>query len=158
GNLIDHELAAGDAAAACASGVALVRALEGTRDEYSLAFARLNLCAAWLALEECAQARSVAHAAWPQAMVFELQHYGAGYLALLAALERRPKAAAQLLGYADAIYAARSETSEMNESNAMMRAQALASTTLGDATFARLHAQGAAQRDADIAALAFATE
>jgi predicted ATPase/DNA-binding winged helix-turn-helix (wHTH) protein len=158
GNLIDHELAAGDAEAACVSGVALVRALEGTRDEYSLAFARLNLCGAWLARDDSEQARSVAQSAWPQARAFDLQHCCAAYLALLAALEKRPNAAAQLLGYADAIYSARGETREMNESNAMMRAQAMAAASLGDAAFARLHAQGAAQRDADIAALAFATE
>jgi hypothetical protein len=47
----------------------------------------LNLCAAWLALDDCGRARSVAQAAWPQSVVFELQHYAAAYLALLAALE-----------------------------------------------------------------------
>ncbi len=158
GNLIDHELAAGDAAAAAASGTALVGALEGSRDEYSLAFARLNLFAAWLAQDDRVQARSVAQAAWPQAMVFELQHYCAGYLALLAALEARPRAAARVLGYAEAIYAAREETRETNEAAALARAQALARAALGDAGFERLHAEGARLRDADIAALGFGEE
>ena len=52
GNLVDHELAAGDAAAAARSGAALVATLQGTRNEYSMAFARINLCAAYLALDD----------------------------------------------------------------------------------------------------------
>ena len=68
GNLVDHELAAGDAAAAARSGAALVATLQGTRNEYSMAFARINLCAAYLALDYPAQARPVARAAWPQAV------------------------------------------------------------------------------------------
>ena len=82
GNLIDSELAAGDASGAAESGAEFVAALQGTRHEYTLAYARINLCAALLALDKCAQARSVAQAAWPQALAFEMQHYGASYFAL----------------------------------------------------------------------------
>lgn len=156
GNLIDAELAAGDARGAAQSGAELVAALHGTRDEYSLAFARLNLCAAWLALGDCAQAREAAHAAWPQARAFELQHYAAAYLALLAALEDRPDTAARLLGYAEAVYGARHEAREANEAGAIERAATLARHALGDAAFAQAHAHGAALRDPEIAALAFA--
>ena len=155
GNLIDHELAAGDAHAAVRSGTALVTALQGTRHEYSLAFARLNLGAAWLALDDCAQARSVAEAAWPQAVVFELQHCAGAYLALLAALEARPRTAARLLGYAEATYAARKEARETNEAAAMQRAHALVRAALADVDFKWLLAEGAALRDADISSLAF---
>jgi len=158
GNLIDAELAGGDALGAAQSGAEFVAALQGTRHEYSLAYARLNLCAAWLALDDCAQARSVAQVAWPQAVMFELQHYAAGYLALLAALEARPRTAARLLGYAEAIYAAREEARETNEAAAMTRAHTLARAALGDTGFAGLHAEGATLCDTDITALAFGSE
>ncbi|HUL65316.1 MAG TPA: winged helix-turn-helix domain-containing protein [Burkholderiaceae bacterium] len=158
GNLIDAELAAGDARGAAQSGAAHVAALRGTRHEYSLAYARLNLCAALLALGDCAHVRPIAQAAWPQAIVFELQHYGAGYLALLAALESRPRAAARLLGYAEAIYEARKETRETNEAVAMTRATVLSKAALGDAGFKAARAEGATLRDAEIGALAFATD
>ncbi len=104
GNLIDHELAAGNAAAAVQAGQALTAELERTRHVYSLGFARLNLCAACLVLGDLAQARAVGAAAWPAAIAFDLQHAAAAYLALLAALEGRPRAAARLLGYAEASY------------------------------------------------------
>jgi hypothetical protein len=155
GNLIDHELAAGNAEAAAHTGATLVATLQGTRDEYSLAFARINLCAALLALDDSARARSVAQAAWPQAVLFDLQHVAAAYLALLAALEARATAAAQLLGYAQAIYAAREETHEANETNAMTRAQGLARVALGDTAFEQAHAEGATLHDREIAGLAF---
>jgi hypothetical protein len=155
GNLIDHELAAGDAAAAARTGTALVEALQHTRDEYSLAFARINLCAAYLALGDHAQARMAVRAAWPQALAFELQHAAAAYLALLAALEGRPASAARLMGYASGIYAAREETIEANEAAAMSRARDLAVAALGEQDFRRAHAQGASLRDSEVAALAF---
>ncbi|HEU5297389.1 MAG TPA: winged helix-turn-helix domain-containing protein [Burkholderiaceae bacterium] len=155
GNLIDHELAAGDAAAAARSGAALVAWLQGTRDEYSLAFARINLCAALLALGDVAQALTVAQAMWPQAMRFELQHAAAAYLALLAALQQRPRAAARLAGYAQATYDARAEAVEANEAVAMGRARALAVAALGETAFARAQSDGATLGDADIAPVAF---
>ncbi len=158
GNLVDHELAAGDAAAAARSGAALVAALQGSRNEYSLAFARINLCAAHLALDDPVQARPVAHAAWPQAMRFELQHPAAAYLALLAALEQRPRAAARLLGYTQATYAAREEVIEANEAAASTRARLLATAVLGEAAFVQAHADGATLRDIDIAELAFSRD
>jgi len=155
GNLIDHELAAGDAAAAAATGARLVRQLEGSRHDYSLALARINLCAALLALDDCTQAQAVAQACWPQALAFDLPHVAAVYLALLAALQSRPQVAARLLGYADASYAARHEPHEGNEAQALSRGRALAMAALGTAAFAAGHAEGAALRDAEIATLAF---
>lgn len=155
GNLIDHELAAGDAAGAARTGAALVAVLGGTRQEYSLAFARINLCAAHLALDDAAQARAVAQAAWAQAVAFDLLHVAAAYLALLAALEQRPHAAALLLGHAEQAYAARAEAIETNEAAAMRRARTLAQAALGEAGFAQAHSNGRRLRAARIADLGF---
>jgi hypothetical protein len=75
---------------------------------------------------------------------------------LLAALEGRPRAAAQLVGYSEAIYAARGEVREGNETAATDRARTLAVAALGDA-FDRCRAAGATLRDAEVRAIAFAT-
>jgi hypothetical protein len=157
GNLIDHELAAGDAAAAVRTGNTLVAALQGTRNEYSLAFARINLCAACLALDDTAQARAVIEPAWPWALQFDLPHVAAAYLALLAALEQRHRSAAQLLGYCATGYAVHDEAIEVNEAAAIARAKSLAQSALGEAAFASANGEGTALHDSDIAALAFAT-
>jgi len=156
-NLINFELAAGDAAGAARSGAALVATLERSRNELHLAYARLNLTAALLMLDDQAQARAVAQAGWPQAARFELQACWGDYLGLLAALDSRPQAAAQLLGYADASYPV-GEVREPNEASAYHRARALARTALGFDDYERLHAQGAKASDADIPALAFVTQ
>jgi len=153
--LIDAELAAGHAEAATSLGIELVESLRGTRHEYSLAFARINLLAALLAQGDAARARPVAQQAWARADAFELQHAAAAYLALLAALESRPRAAVQLAAYSQALYAARDESREQNETTATLRALQLVRHLLDDATFARLQAEGAALRDAEIDAVAF---
>ena len=155
GNLVDAELAAGDAQAAALSGTELVAALVGSRQEYSLAFARINLGAAWLALNDTMHARAALAPAWQVSPAFELTHPTACYLALLAALERRPEAAALLSGYAEGEYAARQEARERNESAALVRAAALGRGALGDEGWQRLLTQGAALCSADLAALAF---
>jgi hypothetical protein len=90
--------------------------------------------------------------------MFELQHYCAAYLALLAALEGRPRTAARLLGYAEATYAALEEARETNEATAIERARAMARSAIGDAAFERLHEEGATLGDADIGRLAFQSE
>lgn len=155
GNLIDAELRAGDAAAAARLGRELVESLRGTRHEYSLAFARINLLAALLAQNEVVPARPVAEATWPRAPAFELQHAAAAYLALLAALEGRPRAAVRLAAYSEAIYTARHEAREQNETAATERALALARPALDETTLARLRAEGAALRDGDVQGVAF---
>jgi hypothetical protein len=113
--------------------------------------------AALLALDDCAQARTLAQVAWEKAPAFEVQHAAAAYLALLAALEHRPRAAAQLVGYSEALYAARDEVREANETAATNRARTLAASALGDAAFDRWCVAGAKLRDAEIGAIAFAT-
>jgi predicted ATPase/DNA-binding winged helix-turn-helix (wHTH) protein len=156
-NLINLELAAGDATAAVRTGAELIAALEGTRDEIHLAYARVNVTAAWLALDNPVQARVVAEAGWPQATSFDLQPYWADQLALLAALEGRFRHAARLAGYADAKYRARNEGREANEAAAIERARLSIHVALGAAEYERLHAEGTALGDSDIAAIAFAS-
>ena len=64
-------------------------------------------------------------------------------------------AAARLIGYAQATYAARDETLEANEASALARAHASAAAAVDAADFARQRADGATLRDTAIAALAF---
>ncbi len=154
-NLIDAELAAGDVRAAATTGRTLVARLASGRDEYQLTFARLNLCAALLALDAVPEARLVAKAGWPHADRFELQKPWADYLALLAALEQRAAAAARLCGYSMAAYAKFEERREENEAAAFDRACRLAASALGDTEFERLQAEGRSLRDEDIEAIAF---
>ncbi len=148
---------AGNAGAAADLGRALIESLRNTRHEFSRAFACINLLAALLAQGDAAQARPVAEAAWSTAAAFELQHAAAAYLALLCALEGRCRAAVKLAAYSEAIYAARQEAREQNETAATARAQSLARKALDDAAFTRLQREGAALRDAEIVAVAFDT-
>jgi predicted ATPase len=158
GNLIDAELAGGNAGAAARLGVELVESLLGTRHEYGLAFARINLLAALLAQDEIAQARPVAQAAWSKAVLFDMHHAVAAYLALLCALDARPRAAARLAAYSEAIYAARDEAREANETAATLRAWSLVQPALDEPTLARLRTEGAAMPDGQIETVAFGAE
>ena len=156
GNLIDAELAAGDAAPRRVWGPSSIESLHGTRHEYSLAFARINLLAALLAQDDRgARPGRSREAAWSRAAVFDLQHAAAAYLALLCALEGRHRAAVKLAAYSEAIYAARDEAREQNETAATQRALALAGRALDDAALAQVRAEGASLRDAEVAAVAF---
>lgn len=152
--LADTELAAGQAEAAVRTGLALVAQLEGTRDEQELAHARLNLCAAFLSLDQLQPARGTAVLGWKMAERFGMQAWWADYLALLAALDGRPQAAALLLGFADAAYERTQDHREPNEAAAAARVrQRLATSLHADATQALL-AAGALLPEAAVAALA----
>jgi len=157
-NLIDAELAAGDAQAAALAGEAVLAEFQGGREELALANVRLNLAAACLVLGRLPRARELAQAGWPHRRLFDMQPYWATYLALLAALEDRPRAAARLAGYADARFAAREEPREPNEAAADARACMLARAALGDAEFERLQADGRLLTDDAIEVIAFATD
>ena len=61
------------------------------------------------------------------------------------------------MGYSEAIYAARGETREQNETEATLRVRALAAPAIDDATASRLQDEGARLRDTEIGELAFAT-
>ncbi|MES2101342.1 MAG: winged helix-turn-helix domain-containing protein [Pseudomonadota bacterium] len=154
--LIYAELGAGDPRATVTAGAALVARLRGTRQHHGLTCAQLSLGAAWLALGELDQARSVLQAGWLQAPQFELQAFFADHLALLAALEQRPRAAALIAGYADAGYQRLEELRQTHEIGAIARAVELARAALGDeAVFETLRADGGTLHDAQMATLAF---
>jgi hypothetical protein len=80
------------------------------------------------------------------------------YLSLLAALERRPRTAARIAGYADAAYEAREIIRQPSEAAARERSGASARAALDGATFERLLAEGRDLRDEQIAPLAFAPD
>lgn len=154
--VVDIELELRHAAEALRTGLELVSRLEGTRHRGRLNMAQLNLVEAWLASDEPGQARALALVGWPEAAGYSSQASWADGLALLAAMERRPRASALLRGYADARYAATQNTRQVAEGITVERAEQLARQSLPTAEFERLKAEGALLRDADIAALAFA--
>lgn len=130
----------------------------GARHAQSLARAQLNLGAAWLAIGDAPQARAALQAGWPEAARFDLQAFYADHLALLAALEGRPRTAALLTGHAQARYERLQDARQRNEALAVERARRLACASLTDAEFEQLQADGAQLHDAEIATLAFATQ
>lgn len=154
-NLIDVLLAAGQPEAAVEAGRSLVARLANARDEGHLAYARINLVAALLALGRCEEAREHLHHAWPTAMRVERQAWCADYLALLAALEGRLEAAARLAGAADQRYDDTGDTRQLNEAMARARAWGIIEQALGASEAGRLHAIGRGVDDAGVAALAF---
>ena len=154
--VVDIELELRHAAQALHTGRELVGRLEGTRHRGRLNVAQLNLVEAWLANDEPGQARALALVGWREAAVYSGQASWADGLALLAAMERRPRASALLRGYADARYAATQNTRQVAEGITADRAEQLARPSLPAGEFERLKAEGASLRDADIAALAFA--
>jgi predicted ATPase/DNA-binding winged helix-turn-helix (wHTH) protein len=153
-NLMNVELAAGQAADAARRGVALRTQLRATRHVAALNTTELNLSAAYLAQDDAHTAREVAQSAWPQALLCDMQAYWADYLALIAALEGRMHAAAQLLGYSDAGYAAKQWTREVNEHRAVERAEQLVRGTLDAAAFdvERERGRGLADHQAQLVA------
>lgn len=88
----------------------------------------------------------------------DLHRFWSDSTALLAALEGRPRAAARLVGYADAAYAARGTVRQPNEATARQRSDALARAALGDALFESLVAEGRQLRDEEVEVLAFARD
>jgi hypothetical protein len=152
--LADTELAAGQAEAAVRTGLALVAQLEGTREEQELAHARLNLCAAYLALDQLQPACRTAALGWKMAERFGMQAWWADYLALLAALDGRPQAAALLLGFADAAYERTQDHREPNEAAAATRVRQRLGASQREDDTAALLAAGALLPEAAVAALA----
>ena len=154
-NVIDALNALRRFAEARDQGLTLLQRIQGSRDASSLSFARLNLAAAHLALDEAPEARALAQAGWDPALHLEHNAWWADYLALLLALEGRPADAARLAGYADAAYRAHDDTRQPNEAEALDRALALARSALGEPAVAALQAEGQALADAAVAALVF---
>jgi len=156
--IADTELVAGNVEAAIREGTELVDMLRGTRDGHRLAYASINLAAACLAAADTARARELLSSAWPLGLRFELHPWCAQYMALLAALERRPDASARLAGSADARYAAAGAHRHVNEALAQKQVRLLVVSTIGEAEFERLKDSGRSLSDEDTAALAFSYE
>jgi hypothetical protein len=119
---------------------------------------RGNTMAALLVQGDCERARSVGIPGWADAPRFREQLFFADSLSLLAALEGRVRAAAGLIGYADARWAQAASERECNEAASCERACAIAREALGDEVFCQLREQGRSLRDEEIAALAFASQ
>ena len=79
-------------------------------------------------------------------------------LAWLAALERRLRTSAMLLGYADAVHARIGPHRDAYDSHLVDQVERTVRVQMGDAEFERLKAEGAAFDGSNLAALAFGTE
>ena len=128
---------------------------QGSRQVRMLATARLNLAAALLTCDRVAQARAVAERGWPMAAAWRLQAPWAVSLALLAAREDRPQAAARLLGYGCERLRAIGNSYEPNEERIRQQAETLVRERVDAASFDALVVEGAALADAQVAGLAF---
>jgi hypothetical protein len=141
GNLADLALMSGDADEAVRLGRSLLVRLR-RRDAATRAIAQSNLLHALLAQGEAEvnnkSARAVASDMLEtlRQMDFLLQVSAADALALLAAREGRWRAAAMLLGYSDASYAADGQARELNEERAHQAARALVAAHTAQPDFA----------------------
>jgi len=158
GSLIDVELQCGHTQEAVRLGERMLERVAGTRDKVGYTCVGGNLASALLALGNTERARALLQTVWPSALQTNLHVLCSDYLGLLAALEGRPRTAARLAGYADAVYAVRDILRQPGEAAARERNGALARDALDDAPFERLLAEGRELRDEQIAPLAFANE
>ena len=156
-NMADLALARGQVEQAVAMGRELEAQLSGSRHPHSLAVARANLTTALLAAGRTEDARCMAELGWPMAESWRLQPYWGGTLAMLAAQERRPRAAAALLGYAQARLAAAGMGLETNEARTMTESRAMALAALGEDAVASLESTGRGWTDAHAGGVALAT-
>ena len=157
GNLADLALMSGDADSAVRLGRELLTRL-GRRHLATRGIALGNLLLALLALGATGEARDV-QAEFVD-VVRQLDHmyvvYTADAMAWLAALEARWDAAARLLGYADATYAAEGQAREPNEARARTAALALLQARGDPALLSAGMAAGAALSAAEVCRLAVA--
>ncbi len=155
-NLANVELLAGDAPAAVATGEKLVVMLDNGRQSGMLRHAVFNLAAAHLALGHTAAARQHLQRLLGTTPGQRLPGWCLDVLALLAALEGRHAAAAQLLGAASARYAAAQDTRQPNEQQAHERTLQRVHAACGEAAAAALALQGRALAEAELQRLALA--
>jgi predicted ATPase/DNA-binding winged helix-turn-helix (wHTH) protein len=153
-NVANAELMSGDAEAAVATGTQLVAMLQDGRQESLLQHVSFNLATAHLMLGQTAPARQIVQRLLQGAPRAGLQAWCLDVLALLAALEGRLPAAAQLLGAADARYAANADGREVNELRACERTLSLLRGAFDAAAIAALAAQGRALGEAELRLLA----
>ena len=146
-NIAGIHLAAGRSAEAITITRALVERSTGARDQYPLAISMVNLSAALLAEGRAAEARALAVESWPLARQFDLHPQWADDAALIAALEGRPEAALQLVGFADAAFAAlgqpREAVDQIRTDRALQLARQALAASHGAAACDQLRADGA---------------
>jgi predicted ATPase/DNA-binding winged helix-turn-helix (wHTH) protein len=158
--LIGIKLAAGRTAEVIAEGLPLLERIRGTRNEAALGICRRAVVTALLAQDDLERARPLARVGWQQAARFAALAHAAwpDLLALQAALERRPRAAAKLLGAGDAGWVRTGRQRGATTCGVVRRTESLVSGALGNETFARLRREGALLRSEDVDAIAFAAE
>jgi hypothetical protein len=125
----------------------LVEVIHPVQERNLAALAWVNLFGARLAAGKLADAREAARRASEHTALAQVQHWWADGAALLAALEGRPRAAARLIGYADAIYEARSFLRQPNESEFRESAAAASRRQMADEDYRQLLGAGAKLSD-----------
>jgi predicted ATPase/DNA-binding winged helix-turn-helix (wHTH) protein len=153
-SLADAALMAGDVTEAIALGRAAVADPRVRDRPRSLAVALSNLNAALLVAGELEAARQVATEALPLAWQAGIVHYFFDHVALYAARMGRAAQAAQLVGFANRIYAAGKEPRQPNEARSMEQAEAAATSILGTDEYHRIRSAGDAMSDEEARALA----
>lgn len=153
-SLADAALMAGDVDEAISLGRAAVADPRVRDRPRSLAVALSNLNAALLMAGELAAARQAATEALPLAWQAGIVHYFLDHVALYAARTGQAAQAAQLIGFANRIYAAGKEPRQPNEARSMEQAEAAAASVLGADEYDRMRAAGEAMSDEQAQALA----
>jgi predicted ATPase/DNA-binding winged helix-turn-helix (wHTH) protein len=153
-NLVDAELALGDAAEAARLGTRLVERLQSGGQGRELAFARVNLLAACLFDGQHSRAADMAGPAWAEGCRHGLQPYLADYLCLLAWRRGLPRRSARLAGVARAAYARTGGRRSGNEARAHDEALAGVQRALGSSTAECLIEEGETWRDHEVPSLA----
>jgi len=125
----------------------LVDVINPVQERNLAALAWINLFGTRLAAGKLADARAAAQRASEHCALAQVQHWWADGAALLAAQEGRPRAAARLIGYADAIYGARSFVRQPNELAFRQSAAAASQLHLSDELFRQLLGLGAKLSD-----------
>ena len=145
---------AGDVSEAVALGRAAVADPRVRDRPRSLGVALSNLNAALLMADELVAARQAATEALPLAWQAGIVHYFCDHVALYAARTGRAAQAAQLVGFANRIYAAGKEPRQPNEARSIGQAEASAASILGAGEYGRMRAAGEAMSDEEAQALA----
>jgi predicted ATPase/DNA-binding winged helix-turn-helix (wHTH) protein len=125
----------------------LVEIINPVQERNLAALAWINLFGTRLAAGKLADAREAARRASEHCTIAQVQHWWADGAAFLAALEGRPRAATRLIGYADAIYSARSFIRQPNELEFRQSAATASQLHLSAEQFRQLLGSGARLSD-----------
>jgi hypothetical protein len=107
------------------------RPAAGTRYSNRQHLAQFNLAEAWLANDKPCEAKAVARAGWPEAARYGRQAGWADSLALLAAMEGRPRASAHTARLCRCAVCGTQKTRQPAEGITVERAERLARTFAG---------------------------